>query len=59
LTRVLLERDRFEQVGLLLLMFAIVPNEASQPPTPWKRVRERAIAGDDDAASIQRPASDS
>lgn len=45
--------------GLLLLMFAIVPNEASQPPTPWKRVRERAIAGDADTASIQRPAPDS
>ncbi|WP_437914095.1 hypothetical protein WME73_48865 [Sorangium sp. So ce302] len=45
--------------GLLLLMFAIVPNDASQPPTPWRRARERAIAGDLGAASIQRPASDS
>lgn len=24
-------------VGLLLLIFAIVPNEANQPPTPWLR----------------------
>lgn len=24
-------------VGLLLLIFAIVPNEASQPPKPWLR----------------------
>jgi hypothetical protein len=23
-------------VGLLLLMFAIVPNEAAQPPRPWR-----------------------
>jgi hypothetical protein len=23
-------------VGLLLLMFAIVPNEASRPPRPWR-----------------------
>jgi hypothetical protein len=23
-------------VGLLLLMFAIVPNEASRPPVPWR-----------------------
>jgi len=23
-------------VGLLLLMFAIIPNEATQPPRPWR-----------------------
>ena len=23
-------------VGLLLLMFAIIPNEATQPPKPWR-----------------------
>lgn len=25
-------------VGLLLLMFAIVPNEATSPPRPWRRL---------------------
>lgn len=24
-------------IGLLLLMFAIVPNHANQPPRPWRR----------------------
>jgi hypothetical protein len=24
-------------IGLLLLMFAIVPNEASRPPRPWRQ----------------------
>ena len=28
-------------VGLLLLLFAIVPNEASRPPRAWREVDER------------------
>jgi peptidoglycan/LPS O-acetylase OafA/YrhL len=28
-------------VGLLLLMFAIVPNEATRPPRPWRDVLAR------------------
>lgn len=31
-------------VGLLLLMFAIVPNAASQPPMEWYRQRRRALS---------------
>jgi hypothetical protein len=30
-------------VGLVLLMLAIVPNEASQPPPPWRGGRRPAI----------------
>ena len=29
-------------VGLLLLMFAIVPNKASLPPRPWREFKARA-----------------
>lgn len=30
--------------GLLLVMFAIIPNEASQPPEAWRMANERHIA---------------
>jgi hypothetical protein len=29
-------------VGLLLVLFAIIPNEASQPPKAWEEFEERA-----------------
>lgn len=29
-------------VGLVLLLFAILPNETNQPPVPWRRRGERS-----------------
>ena len=32
-------------IGLTLLLFAIIPSEATQPPPPWRQSRSRSTGG--------------
>ena len=37
--------QNFMMVGLLLAMFALVPNEASRPPRAWRKINDQMAAG--------------